>query len=204
MLENFQGDSWGLIPPLRMSSLLPHDLCHGWRSSRRLPTEKTKIFLLNNINVHWVTRILHLFNCSVVPDSLHTRGMYHASLPCLSLSPGACSNSCPLSWWCYPSIPLSITPFSSCPQFFPALGSFPMSQLFAPGCQSIRGSASASVLPMSIQGWFPSRLTGLISLLSKGPSKVFSSIRVWKHQFFGAQPSLWCNSHLHTWLLEKP
>ena len=92
--------------------------------------------------------------------------------------------------------------FSSCPQSFPASGSFPVSQLFTSGGKRIR--ASASVLPMNIQDWFPLRLTGLITLLSKGLSRVFSSTTVWKHQFFGAQPSLWSNSHIHTWLLEKP
>ena len=95
-------------------------------------------------------------------------------------------------------------PFSSCPQSFPASGSFPMSQLFASGGQSIDVSVSASVLLMNIQGWFPLGLTGLISLLSKRLSRVFSSTTVWKHQFFGVQPSLWSNSHTHTWLLEKP
>ena len=96
----------------------------------------------------------------------------------------------------------SVVPFASCPQSFPASGSFPMSQLFTSGSQST--GASASVLPMSIQGWFPLGLTGLISLQSKGLSRVFSNTTVWKHQFFSLQPSLWSNSHIHTWLLEKP
>ena len=93
-----------------------------------------------------------------------------------------------------------ILPFSSCLQSFPAIGSFLMSRLFASGGQSI--GASASVLPINIQGWFPLRLTGLISLLSKGLSRVLSNTTVWKHQFFHAQPSLWSSSHIHTWLLE--
>ena len=92
-------------------------------------------------------------------------------------------------------MPSSVFPFSSFPQSFPESGSFPMSWLFASGVQSIRASASASVLPMTLQGWFPLGLTGLISLLSKGLSRVFSSTIVQKHQFFGAQPSLWSNSH---------
>ena len=96
------------------------------------------------------------------------------------------------------------SPFSSRPQSFPASGSFPMNQLFASGGQSIGTSALASVLPMNIQGWFPLGLCGLISLQSKGLSRVFSNTIVQKHQFFGAQPSLWSNSHIHTWLLEKP
>ena len=137
-------------------------------------------------------------------DSLQPHGLHHARLPCSSLSPGVCSNSCPLSRWCHPPISSSVSPFSSCPPSFPAAGSVPMSHLFASGVQSIRGWVSASILPMNIQGWFPLGLTGLISLLSKGLSRVFSSIAIWKHQFFGAQPSLWSNSHTCTWLLEKP
>ena len=116
--------------------------------------------------------------------------------------PWVCSNSCWLSQRCHPTISFSIV--SLCPQSFSAWGSFPMSQFFASGGQSIGASASASVLPMSIQGWFLLGLTGLISLLSKGLSRVFFSTTVWKHQFFGAQPSLWSNSHICTWLLEKP
>ena len=92
----------------------------------------------------------------------------------------------------------------SCPQSFLASRSFPMSWFFTSGCQNIGASASASVLPMNIQGWFPLRLTGLISLLSKGLSRDFSNTTVWKHQFFSVQPSLWSNSHVYTWLLEKP
>ena len=97
-----------------------------------------------------------------------------------------------------------VIPFSSCLQSFPASGSFPMSQLFASGGQSIGTSASPSVFPMNIQDWFPLRLTGWISLLSKGLSRVFSNTTVQKHQFFSTQPSLWSNSHICTWLLEKP
>jgi len=125
-----------------------------------------------------------LFNHSVVSDSLQPHGLHYTRLPCPSLSPRACSNSCPLSWWCHPTISSSVTPFSSCPQSFSASGSFPMSWLSISGGQSIGVSASASVLPMNIQGWFPLGLTGLILLLSKGPSKVFSSTTVRKHQFF--------------------
>ena len=109
----------------------------------------------------------------------------------------SCSNSCPLSQWCHPTISSSVATFSSCPQSFPASGSFPMSWLFTSGGQSIR--ASASVLPVNIQGWFPLRLTGLISLLSKGLSRVFFSTTVQKHHFFGTQPSLWSNS-LHPYM----
>ena len=111
---------------------------------------------------------------------------------------------CPLSRWCHPTILSSVVPFSFCPQSFPASGSFKTSQLFASGGQSIGVSASTSVLPMNIQDWFPLGWTGWISLQFKGPSRVFSNTTVQKHQFFGAQPSLWFNSHIHTWLLEKP
>ena len=106
-------------------------------------------------------------------DSLQPCGLQHAKLPCLSPTPGACSDSCSLSQWCNPTILPSIIPFSSCLQSFPALGSFPMSQFFASGGHSIGVSASASVLPMNIQDWFPLGLTPLISLQSKGPSRVF-------------------------------
>ena len=120
--------------------------------------------------------------------------LQHTSLPCPSLSPGVWSNSCPLSQWCHWTISSAINPFPSCPQSFPASGSFPMNELFASGGQSI--GALASVLPVNIQGWFPLGLTGLISLLSKGFSRVYSSSTVWNHQFFGAHPSFWSNSHM--------
>ena len=140
------------------------------------------------------------FSHSVVSDSLRPHGLQHARPPCPSLSPRGCSNSCPLSWRCHPTISSSVTPFSSCLQSFPASGSFLMSRLFTSGGQRIGVSASASVLPMNSQDWFPLGLAGLISLQSKGLSRVFSSTTVSKHQFFGAQPSLWFNSHIHTWL----
>ena len=119
-----------------------------------------------------------------VSDSLRPHGLQHTRLPCPSPSPRACSNSCPSSQWCHPTISSSVASFSSCPQSFPASGSFPMSGLFASGGQSIGASASASVLLMNIQGWFPWGLTDLISLQSKGLSRVFSSTTIWKHQFF--------------------
>ena len=132
-----------------------------------------------------------LFSCYVVSYSLQPHGLQHARLPCLSPSPRVCSNSCPLSQWCHPTISSSVTPFSSCPQSFPASRSFPMSWLFASGSQSIGASASAAVLPMNIQDWFPLGLTGLISLQPKGLSRVFSNVTVQKHQFFSVQPFLW-------------
>ena len=138
---------------------------------------------------------------SVMSDSLQLYGLWHARLPCSSPTPRTCSNSCPSSWWCHPTISFSVVPFSSCPQSFPASGSFPMSQLFTSGGQSI--GTSASVLPMNIQDWFPLGLTGLISLLSKGLSRAFSRTILQKYQFFSAQPSLWSNFRILTWLVEK-
>ena len=141
---------------------------------------------------------------SVMSNALRPHGLQHARFPCLSLTPEACSNSCPSSRWCHSTISSSVIPFSSCLQTFSASGSFQMTQFFASGDQSIGASASASLLPLNIQIWFPLGLTGLISLQSKGLSRVFSNTIVQKHQFFGAQLSLWSNSHIHTWLLVKP
>ena len=144
-------------------------------------------------------------SCSVVSDSLWPHGPQHTRLPCPSSSPGACSNSCLLSWWCHPTILSSVIPFSSCLQSFPVSGSFLRSWLFASGGQSTGASASALVLPMNIQDWFSLGWTGWISLQSEGLSRVFFSTTVQKHQFFGgAQPPLWSSYHIHTWLLEKP
>ena len=131
-------------------------------------------------------------------------GLQHTRFPCPSLSPGVCSNSCPLHWWCHPTISSSVIPFASFLQSFPASGYFPMSlDSFTSGGQNIGASALASVLPVHIQGWFPVGLTGLISLQSNGLSRGFSSTTVKKHQLFNAQLSLWSNSHIHTWLLEN-
>ena len=142
------------------------------------------------------------FSCSVVSDSLWLHGLQLARPPCPSPSPGACSNSCPLSQWCHSTISSSVIPFS-CLQSFPTSGSFPVSQFFASCGERIETWASASILPTNIQDWFPLRLTGLISLLSKGLSRVFSNTTVQKHQFLNTQLSLWSNPHIHTWLLEK-
>ena len=144
------------------------------------------------------------FSHSVMSNSLRPHELQHARPPCPSPTPGVYLNSCPLSRWCHPAISSSVIPFSSCPQSLPASGSFPMSQLFAWCGQSIGVSASASVLPMNIQDWSPLGWTGWISLQSKGLSSVFSNTTVQKHQFLSTQPVLWSNSHIHTWLLEKP
>ena len=143
------------------------------------------------------------FSHSVVPDSLRPHESQHARTPCPSPTPRVHPNSCASSWWCHPAILSSGVPFSSCPQSLPESGSFPMSQLFAWGGQSIGASASALVLPMNTQDWSPLGWTGWISLQSKGFSRVFSNTTVQKHQFFGAQLSLQSNSHIHTWPLEK-
>ena len=143
------------------------------------------------------------FSRSVVSDSLRPHELQRARLLCPSPTPGVYSNSCPLSQWCHPTISSSVVPFS-CLQSFPASGFFLMSQFFALGGQSIGVSVSASVLPMTIQDFFPLWLTGLISLQSKGLSRVFSNTTIQKHQLFSTQPSLWSNSHIHMWLLEKP
>ena len=140
----------------------------------------------------------------VTHEVLRPHGLQHARPSCPSPSSRASSNSCSLNRWCHPTISSSVVPFSSCLQSFPASGSFQTSQFFTSGGQSIGVSASASVLPMNIQGWFPFRLTGLTSLQSKELSRVFSNTTVQKYQLLSAQPSLWSNSHIHTWLLEKP
>ena len=165
--------------------------------------------------ISWVVEIhIHLFmyyqcslvqfSCSVMSDSLWPHGLQHTRPPCPSPTPGVYSNSCPSSRWCHPAISSSVVPFSSHLWSFPASGTFQMSQLFTSGGQSIGVSASTSVLPMNTQHWFPLGWTGWISSQSKGLSRVFSNTTVQKHQFFGAQLSLQSNSHIHTWLLEKP
>ena len=169
----------------------------GWED----PLEKgtaTRFSILSSIQ----------FSRSVMSDSLQPHGLQHARLPYQSPTPGACSNSCPLSQWCHPTISSSVILFS-CLESFPASGSFPMSQFFASGSQSTGVSASASVLPNSFwifqySDWFPLGWTGWISLQSKGLSRVFTNTPVQKHQFFGAQPSSQSNSHIHTWPQEKP
>ena len=151
--------------------------------------------------------ILKLFQFSSVAQlclTLRPHESQHARPPCPSPTPGVHPNPCPSSRWCHPAISSSIVPFSSFPQSFPASGSFLMSQFFASGGQSIGTSALASVLPMNVQGQFLLGLTGLMSLQSKGLSRVCSNTTVQKHQFFGTQPSSQSNSHIHTWPQEKP
>ena len=144
------------------------------------------------------------FSRSVMSDSLQPHESQHTRPPCPSPTPRVHSNSCPSSRWCHPTISSSVIPFFSCPQFLPASGSFPMSQLFTWDGQSIGVSASTSVLPMNTQDWALLGWTGWISFKSKGPSRVFSNTTVQKHQYFGTQPSSQSNSHIHTRPLEKP
>ena len=213
----------GTSPP----SLLLH---HAWRGGLVLPQpwiHTTKVLShwattvrLGQVSVtrdwvgtssqqeHWAQILSH---CTAVTSqtliklclTLWSHGLQHTRLPCPPLSPGVHSNSCSLSQWCYLTISSSAAPFSCCLQSFPTSGTFLTSWLFASGGQSIGASASASVLPMNIQGWSPLGWTGLISLQSKGLSRVFSRATIWKLQFFSIQPSLWSNSDIHTRLREK-
>ena len=141
------------------------------------------------------------FSCSVVSDYLRPNGLQHARPPCPSPTPGVYSNLSPLSQWCHPTISFSVIPFSFRLQSFPASGYFQMSQFFASGGQRIGITASVKVLPMNILDWFPLGWTGLI--LQSKTLKVLQNHN-WKHQFFSSQLYLLSNSHIHTWLLEKP
>ena len=159
----------------------------------------------NNLKVTTLTKVnmMFLFSHSDGSDCLQPHGLQHASIPCLPPSPGACSNSCPLSWWCHPTIWSSVITFSSYHQSFPASGSFLMSPLFSSGGQISGASASASVCPMNTQDWSPLGWTVWISLQSKGLSRVFSNTTVQKYQFFSAQLSLWSSCHIHIWWLKN-
>ena len=151
-----------------------------------------------------ITEVISFSSVAVMSDSLRPHEPQHARPPCPSPTPGVHPNSCPSSQWCHPTISSSVVPFSSCPQSFPASGSFQINQLFTLGGQSIGVSASPSVLPMNTQDWSPLGWTGWISLQSKGLSRVFSNTTVQQHQFFVPQLSSQSNSHIHTWPLEKP
>ena len=151
---------------------------------------------INLVSGEFLTQSLRL--------TLQLHELQHARPPCPSPTPRAYTNSCPLSWRGHPTTPSSVFSFSSCPHSLPASGSFPMSQPFASGVQSTGVSTSTSVLPMNTRDWFPLGWTSWISLQSKGLSRVFSKTTVQKHQFFITQLSLQSNSHIHTWLLEKP
>ena len=160
--------------------------------------------LLENVLISFFTCQFSQFSHSVMSNSLQPHESQHARPPCPSPTPRVHSDSRPSSQWCHPAISSSVVPFSSCRQSFPASESFPMSQLFTWGGQSTGVSALASFLPKKSQGWSPSEWTGWTSLQSKGLTRVFSNTTVQTHQFFSAQPSSQSNSHIHTWLLEKP
>ena len=170
----------------------------SWHNSSLVPKYivYSKYIIKDLLNKWVIWKRLLLFSHSVVSDSLQPHGLQHPRLPCPSPSPWACSNSCPLSWWYHPTISFSVIPFSSRLQAFPASGSFPMSQFFSSSGQSIEASATALVLPINIQGWFHLGQ-------SRGLSRIFPKTTVQKGQFFGAQPFLQPNSHIHTWLLKK-
>ena len=170
-----------------------HTPCIGrWNINHWLAREVPTEILIDTLcsyyqHFHWFSSFQ--FSCSVMPDSLRPHGLQQARLPCPSPTPGPCSNSCPSGQWCHPTMSSFVVPFS-CLQSFPASGSFPVSPFFTSGGQSVGVSASAWVLPMTIQDWFPLGWTGWISLQSKGLSRVFSNITVQKHQFFVTQLSL--------------
>ena len=169
-----------------------------------LNSSKWKPILLTTSNVPGLglnSRKRYQFSRSVISDSA-TPWIAACRASLSSPTPGVYPNPCPSSRWCHPAISSSVVPFSSCRHSLPASGSFPVSQLFAWGGQSIGVSASTSVLPMNTQDWSPLGWTGWISLKSKGLSRVFSNTTVQKHQFFGAQPSSPSNSHIHTWPLD--
>ena len=172
-----------------------HAAVHGVAKSRTWLSDWTELI---SIITYIFLKVGYLLNYSVTSWT----GACQASLS--FTIPRVCSNSYLLSRWCHPAISSSVVPFSSRPLSFPASGSFPMSWFFTLGGQSIGASASASVLPMNIQGWFSLGFTGLTSLESKGLTRVFSSTTIQKSQFFDAQDSLWSNSHTCTWPLEKP
>ena len=152
----------------------------GFSGNPKITTDHRRCFyrhcnlVTETKHTHNVTNLVSQFSCSFMSDSLQPHGLKHTSLPCPSPTPTACSNSCPLSRWCHPTISSSANPFSPRLQCFPASGSFQTSQFFASGSQSIGVSASAYVIPMNIQDWFPLGWTGWISLQSKGLSRVFS------------------------------
>ena len=191
--------TWPLLSVQKLWGLNSLGLCHSAHKVRSPGSSCTL----------WTRRLSPVCGscscCSVAQSCLTLCERMDCSTPGSppSLSPGVCSTSCPLSWWCHPTISSSVIPFSSCLQSFPASGSFPVSQLFTSGGQNIGVSAWASVLPLNIQDWSPLGLTGLLSLQSKEHLRVFSNT-IQKHQFISAQTSLWSSSHICTWLLEKP
>ena len=181
------------------STFLSHE--SEWENQGNVGTFQ---WFIINIKVFTINYQFSQFNCSVVSNSLGPHESQHARPPCPSPTPRIHSNSRPSNRWCHPAISSSVVSFSSCPQSLPASESFPMNQVFAWSGQSTGVSASASFLPNKSQGWSPSEWTGWISLQSKGLSRVFSNTTVQNHQFFSTHLFSLSNSHIHTWLLEKP
>ena len=178
-----------------------------WPHNEMRPTEEGKGSVVEIKMSVWEIIICDTsvqFSHTVISDSLRPHELQHVRPLCPSPTSRVHPNSCPSSQWCHPAFSSSVVPFSSCPRSLPASGSFPMSQLFTWGGQSVGVSASTSVLPMNTQDWSPLGWTSCISLQSKGLSRVFSNTVVQKHQFFVAQLSLESNSHIYTWPLEKP
>ena len=199
--------------PMSIESVMPSNHLILYRPLLLLPSIFPSIGVFSNgsiLHIRWPKLSFNpafssvQFSHSIVSDSLWPHEPQHARPPWPSPTPGVHSNWRPSSQWCHPAISSSVVPFSSCPQSLPASESFPMSQLFALGVQSTGASALASFLPKKSQGWSPSEWTGWISLQAKGLPRVFSNTTIQKYQFFGTQLSLWSNSHIHTWLLEKP
>ena len=188
-------------PPVCLQKFLTLYTCQLTHTWAECPENHVSVV---NAGVWLSCKVSVQFSRLVVSDSLQPHESQHTRPPCPSPTPGVHSNSCPSSQWCHPAISSSVVPFSSCPQSFPAPTSFPMSQLFTWGGQSIGASASTPVRPMNTQDWSPSGWTGWISLQFKGLSRVFSNTTVQKHQFFGTQPSSQSNCHIHTWPQEKP
>ena len=172
----------------KLAHILPSNLATGMATSSVLWSFKNSIRDNLERNLEYTHMCVCYNCCSVVSDSLQPRGLQHVMPPRPSPSPGAYSNSCPLSRWCHPTISSSVVPFSSCPQSFPASGSFPISQLFSSGSQRI--VALASVLPVDIQDWSSLAWAGWVSLQPKGLSRVFCNTIVQKQQFFSSQLSL--------------
>ena len=177
----------------------PH---YAWWSSLTLGTRETHHdhgFRSALLLLEWAVYLMSQTLVQLLSPVWHVVSPWAAvRLPCLSLSPWVCSNSCPLSQCCHPTIPSSVIPVSSCPQSFPASGFFPLSRLFTSGGQSIGASASVSVLPVIIEGCFPLGLTAVNPCSPRESQRVFCNTTVWKHHVFSAQPSLWSSSYIHT------
>ena len=190
--------------PVGVVIQFPSHYCSQVHTYMKMPNFYYTFQILARPQTHNSQFISVQFSHSVMSDSLRPHELQHARPPCPSPTPGVYPNPCPSSWWCHPAISSSVIPSSSCPQSLPASGTFPMSQLFTSGGQSIGVSASTSVLPMNTQDWSPLGWTAWIAVQSKGLSRVFSNTTVQKHQFFSAQLSSPSNSHIHTRPLEKP